>query len=136
MVEQFRPGALLSEENPWQVEPIAGICDAGEAPEATVRRGALEEAGCTLGDIVPACAYLVSPGCADEKVSVFCAAVDSTRIAKLGGMDAEHEETLLHVMDFANCLEGLREQRFSYALTIVALQWLALHREELRQAWR
>ena len=38
MVEQFRPDALLSGENPWQVEPIAGICDVGETPEATVRR--------------------------------------------------------------------------------------------------
>ena len=36
---------------------------------------------------------------------------------------------------FATCLEGLRKQRFSYALTILALQWLTLHREELRQAW-
>ena len=135
MVEQFRPGALLSGENPWQVEPIAGICDVGETPEATVRREAMEEAGCTLGHIVPACAYLVSPGCVDEKVHVFCGSVDSSTIGTLGGMETENEETIVHVLDFATCLEGLRKQRFSYALTILALQWLTLHREELRQTW-
>tara|TARA_B100000674_G_scaffold457937_1_gene433739 strand:- start:208 stop:573 length:366 start_codon:yes stop_codon:yes gene_type:complete len=30
MVEKFRPSALLSGENPWQVEPIAGICDVAK----------------------------------------------------------------------------------------------------------
>ena len=99
MVEQFRPGALLSGENPWQVEPIAGICDVGETPEATVRREAIEEAGCTLGHIVPACAYLVSPGCIDEKVYVFCGSVDSSTIGTVGGMETENEETIVHVLD-------------------------------------
>ena len=56
-------------------------------------------------------------------------------IGKLGGMETENEETIVHVLDFATYLEGLRKQRFSYALTILALQWLTLHREELRQAW-
>ena len=50
-------------------------------------------------------------------------------------METENEETIVHVLDFATCLEGLRKQRFSYALTILALQWLTLHREELRQTW-
>ena len=50
-------------------------------------------------------------------------------------METENEETVVHVLDFATYLEGLRKQRFSYALTILALQWLTLHREELRQAW-
>ena len=60
MVEQFRPGAPLSGEKPWQLEPIVGICDFGGSPEATVRREAMEEAGCTLGQIVPACANSAS----------------------------------------------------------------------------
>lgn len=135
MVEQFRPGALLSGKNPWQVEPIAGICDADEAPEETVRREAMEEAGCTLERIVTACTYLVSPGCVEEKVTVFCASTDSTQIAELGGMSTEQEETLVHVLDFETCLKGLHDNRFTYALTIVALQWLALHRDGLRRDW-
>ena len=95
----------------------------------------MEEAGCTLGHIMLACAYLVSPDCVDEKVSVFCGSVDSSTSGKLGGMETENEETVVHILDSAICLEGLRKQRFSYALTILALQWLTLHREELRQAW-
>ena len=51
-----------------------------ETPEATVRREAMEEAGCTLSHIVPACAYLVSPGCVDEKVSVFCSSATAQRL--------------------------------------------------------
>ena len=122
MVEQFRPGALLSGENPWQVEPIAGICDVGETPEVTVRRKAMEEAGCTLGHIVPACAYLVSPGRVDEIMSVFCGSVDNSAIGKPGGMELENEETIVHVLEFATCIEGMREQRSAYALIVLALQ--------------
>ena len=100
-----------------------------------MRREAIEEAGCTLGHIVPACAYLVSPDCIDEKAYVFCGSVDSSTIGTVGGMETENEETIVHVLDFATCLEGLRKQRFSYALTILALQWLTPHRKELRQTW-
>ena len=84
---------------------------------------------------MPASAYLISTGCIDEKVSVFCGLVESSTIGKLGGMETENEETIVHVLDFATCLESLRKQRFSYAFTILALQWLTLHRDELRQAW-
>jgi ADP-ribose pyrophosphatase len=55
MVERFRPSAYLSGESAWPLEPIAGICDKGEVPEETARREAIEEAGCTLGELIPIC---------------------------------------------------------------------------------
>jgi ADP-ribose pyrophosphatase len=39
VVEQFRPGPYLrGDTHPWCLEPAAGRCDAGEAPEETARR--------------------------------------------------------------------------------------------------
>ena len=136
MVEQFRPGAYLGSENAWQLEPIAGICDEGETPEETVRREAIEEAGCALGELVSICDYMVSPGCVNETVAVFCAKVDASAVANRGGNAMEHEETEVQIVDFNTCMQCLNEGKFGYALTIIALQWLALHREALRENWR
>jgi ADP-ribose pyrophosphatase len=135
MVEQFRPGAYLSGESAWQLEPIAGICDNGEVPEETAQREAIEEAGCTLGELVPICDYIASPGCVNEKVSVFCAKVDISTVPNWGGNVVEHEETKVHIVDFKTCMRYLNEGNFGYALTIIALQWLALNRDALREDW-
>lgn len=49
LVEQFRAGPLArQEENPWRLEPIAGLIDRGETPEEAGLREAHEEAGLTL----------------------------------------------------------------------------------------
>ena len=61
-----------------------------------MRREAIEEAGCTLGHVVPAYAYLVSPCCVEEKkMNVFCGSVDSSTIGTLGGMKTENDETIV-----------------------------------------
>ena len=71
LIEQFRTGAYAAlaspwfdadETSPWLIEIIAGIIEDGEDPEAVVRREALEEAGCEIGEIEPLFHFLVSPG--------------------------------------------------------------------------
>ena len=135
MVEQFRPGAHLSGDDGWQLEPVAGICETGESPEATVHREALEEAGCRLGRLKPVCTYHVSPGCVEERVSVFCGEVDASGVATRAGDPSEQEETRVQVLAFDDAVRCLSAGRFKYALTILSLQWLALHREALRAEW-
>ena len=68
LVEQFRIGALSAGENPWVVEIVAGIIEEGETAPEVARREALEEAGCTVTDLLPIHDYLVSPGCSSETV--------------------------------------------------------------------
>ena len=48
LIEQFRIGAYAAGLEPWLIEPVAGIVEAGETPEAVARREAIEEAGCEL----------------------------------------------------------------------------------------
>ena len=49
LVEQFRAGPFArQEENPWCLEPIAGLIDQGETPEEAGLREAHEEKGLTL----------------------------------------------------------------------------------------
>jgi ADP-ribose pyrophosphatase len=104
MVEQFRPGAYLSGESAWQLEPIAGICDKGEVPAETAQREAIEEAGCTLGELVPICDYTNGPSCMNEKVSVFGAKVDISTVPNWDENVVEHEETKVNIVYFKTCM--------------------------------
>ncbi len=58
LIEQFRAGPLLrGDPRPWQVEAIAGRIDGADTPEDTARREAIEEAGLTLGALLPVAGY-------------------------------------------------------------------------------
>ena len=49
LVEQFRAGPFArQEENPWCLEPIAGLIDQSKTPEEAGLRESHEEAGLTL----------------------------------------------------------------------------------------
>ena len=135
LVRQFRPGALLANASGWEMEPIAGICEDGESPQATVEREAMVEAGCRFDALEDICVYNVSPGCVNEAVAVFFGCVDSQSVDASGGDTAEHEETEVCVVDFDAFKADLDGGKFTYALTIIAAQWLVLNREMLREKW-
>ena len=136
LVEQFRPGTWLSGRDPWQFEPPAGMIQDGEDVETVARRETMEEAGCEIQDFEPICQYLVSPGCATELVHIFCGRVDSETIKmSFGGNADEHEDTRIHILDSSAAIASLSQGCFDYSLTIICLQWLALHRDDLRARW-
>ena len=135
LVRQFRPGALIAGSTGWELEPIAGICENGELPIHTVRREAMEEAGCRINTLEKICSYNVSPGCVQEPVSVFCGCVDSQSVLKVGGDASEHEETEVFVLTFDELQSDLLCGNFTYVLTIIAAQWLLLNRDRLREKW-
>jgi len=135
LVRQFRPGALLAGASGWELEPIAGICDTGELPTDTVRREAMEEAGCRIDALEEVCVYNVSPGCVNEPVSVYCGRIDSQSVQAAGGDATEHEETEVCVMTFEDFKSALSSGTFTYALTIIAAQWLVLNHTSLREKW-
>jgi ADP-ribose pyrophosphatase YjhB (NUDIX family) len=64
LVEQFRVGGVGVLDDPWLVEPVAGIIEHGEDAHQVARREATEEAGLELLDLVPACTYFASPAAA------------------------------------------------------------------------
>jgi ADP-ribose pyrophosphatase len=135
MLEQFRIGALEAEGGPWLYEIVAGMIDAGESADAVVRREAIEEAGCDILALEFICEYLVSPGGTSERISLYCAKVDAEGVGGIHGLDEENEDIRVQAVSFAEAWQWLEQGRINSASPIIAMQWLAMHRERLREKW-
>lgn len=136
LIEQFRIAPYACGEPPWLVETIAGVVEAGEAPEAVARREAMEEAGCVLaGPLQRVARFYVSPGGTSEHVDVFCGRCDTSKLGGLHGVEAEGEDIRVVVVALEEALRWLDAGRLQSAPAIVALQWLALHRSRLDGEW-
>ena len=135
LVEQFRIGALENPGGAWLMETVAGVCDEGEDPREVIRREVREEAGCDAQDLVEIAQFYVSPGGSTERVHLFCARVDSASAGDLQGLAHEGEDIRVHVLAAEQALDRLRAQTIDTGYTIIALQWLALYRSELRKRW-
>jgi ADP-ribose pyrophosphatase len=135
LIEQFRIGALGVIAEPWLFEPVAGIIEPGEQAVEVARREAVEEAGLELLDLIPACTYFASPGGSTETCQVFIGRVDAAAAGGIFGVAHEGEDIKVHVVPLEDALDWLRNGRIHAVTTIVALQWLALHRAELTARW-
>ncbi len=136
LIEQFRPGALAAGVAPWMIEIVAGIVDVGETAEEVARREAMEEAGLALGELVPACEGLASPGVLTERVAIYCGRADSAGAGGIHGLDHEGEDIRAFSLGFDEAMALLGRGEIANMISIVALQWLALNREMLRARWR
>ncbi|MCP8465127.1 NUDIX domain-containing protein [Pseudomonas sp. ZM23] len=135
LVEQFRVGAMDAGVNPWLLELVAGLIDKDEVPEEVARREAVEEAGLTLGSLWPISQYLPSPGGSNELVHLFVGRCDSSTATGIHGLEEEGEDIRVHVMPFEGALQAVRDGRINNAASMLALQWLALNRAEVRGLW-
>lgn len=135
LIEQFRIGALDKSANPWLLELVAGLIDKDEQPEEVARREAMEEAGLTLGALWPISVYYPSPGGSDERVHLFVGRCDSVGAGGIHGLEEEGEDIRVHVLSFEDALARVRDGRIDNAASIMALQWLALNRDEVRGLW-
>lgn len=135
LIEQFRPGALGVEPDPWLIETIAGIVEPGEAIEDVAKREAKEEAGLDLRELEPAIRYFASPGGSTETVDLFVARIDAANAGGLFGLAEEGEDIKVHVISLDQAISWLSEGRIKVATTIIALQWLFLNRGRLCAAW-
>lgn len=136
LVEQFRIGALEAPEGPWLLEIVAGMIAAGETPVEVVRREAMEEAHCALQELEFICDYMVSPGGTSERLSLYCGKVDTTGLGGIYGSPEEDEDIRVTVVSYEEALGLLRHGKIISAAPIIALQWLQLHHETLRQRWQ
>ncbi|MBT3170321.1 MAG: ADP-ribose diphosphatase [Rhodospirillaceae bacterium] len=135
MQEQFRIGALEAPGSPWLLEIVAGIIDAGESAEEVARREAVEEAGLQLQDIHHIQDYLASPGGTTERVSLFVGRVDSSNAGGIFGLAVEAEDIRVRVLPFEQAMAELAGRPINVASIVIAMQWLALNRDMLRQIW-
>jgi len=135
MIEQFRIGALESSRGAWLLEVVGGLVEQGEDPCEVARREAREEAGCRILDMISICDFYVSPGTATERIHLFCARVDATHAGGIHGIAEEGEDIRVEVLGAEDAIGELYSGRVNSTSSIIALQWLAAHRPELRKRW-
>ena len=136
LIRQFRAGAYVAGRHPWIWEIVAGIIEPGEAPEELVRREAVEEASLELREVIPVHDVILSPGACSEGCVIFVGHVDSGAAGGIHGLESEGENILVKPVSFAEARTMLEHGEIGNAVAVIALQWLALHRDEVRARWQ
>ena len=136
LIEQFRIGAYAAGRDPWLVEIVAGIVEDGESPRDVALRELGEEAGQTADLVEPIGEVMLSPGGTSETIALFCARTDASGAEGIHGLADEHEDIRVTALPFADALAAVDGGDIVSAPAIIALQWLALNRDRLRERWR
>ncbi|MEE1868672.1 NUDIX domain-containing protein [Pseudomonas auratipiscis] len=135
LIEQFRVGAMGKIANPWLIELVAGLIDKDEQPEEVAHREAQEEAGLVFKALWPMTRYFPSPGGSDELVHLYLGQCSSLGAGGLHGLEEEGEDIRVKVWAFEDAMQAVRDGLIANAASIIALQWLALNRDEVRGLW-
>ncbi len=135
LVEQLRLGAFAhGDPRPWLLEPVAGMIDAGEPPEAAARRETLEEAGLTLGALHPVARYYPSPGGIAQVMTSYIGIADlPDDVTGIGGHLSEGEDILSHLVPYDLAVRMLAQGDMANAPLVLSMQWLMMNRDRLRE---
>ncbi|AHE69204.1 TPA: ADP-ribose diphosphatase [Enterobacter ludwigii] len=136
LVEQIRIAAYDVSASPWLLEMVAGMIEKGESVEDVARREALEEAGLVVGRTKPVLSYLASPGGTSERLSIMVGEVDATTAEGIHGLADENEDIRVHVVSREQAYQWVEEGKIDNAASVIALQWLQLHYQTLRNEWK
>lgn len=136
LIRQFRAGTYVAGRHPWAWEIVAGIIEEKETAEIMIRRETVEEAGLEVGELIPIQNVMLTPGACSEACQIFLGRIDSSKAGGVFGLAEEHEDILVKVMSFADAYAMVERNEVDNAVGVIALQWLALHRDEVRKRWR
>jgi len=136
LIRQFRVGVVDERGSPWLLELVAGLIDTDEAPEEVALRESDEESGLRPADLIRICDYYNSPGGSNERVTLYCGRVDSGDAGCVHGLAEEHEDIEVVVLGFDEAMTAVETGVINNAMSIIAIQWLALNKSRLRQLWR
>lgn len=129
LIRQFRLGAQLALSKGDMIEVPAGRVEPGEDVAAAAHRECREEIGVAPDALVPIFDLMPSPGCSDEHMFFFLAAVDAARVPVRAGAEHEQENTRPIRAPVSRALEALAAGQLHYGAAVLALQWFALNRE-------
>jgi ADP-ribose pyrophosphatase len=135
LIEQFRAGAFQHPDRVWLVEIVAGAIEEGETAEEVAYRESIEEAGCEIEQLTEISQFYTTPGGSSERLTLYCGKVDSTQAGGIHGLDHEDEDILVRVVTFDEAYRMLEDGDIESAIPIIAIQWLALNKEKLKQKW-
>ena len=135
LIEQFRAGAILQPDRAWLVEIVAGAIEEGETAIEVAYRESIEEAGCEIQEFIVINEFYTTPGGASERITLFCGKIDSTKVGGIHGLDHEDEDIWVRSVDFDEAYRMVESNEIESAIPIIAIQWLALNKEKIRQKW-
>jgi ADP-ribose pyrophosphatase len=135
LIEQFRAGALIQPDRAWLVEIVAGAIEEGETAEEVAYRESFEEAGCEILDLMVINEFYTTPGGASERITLFCGRVDSEKVGGIHGLDHEDEDIWVRTVDFSVAYQMVESNEIESAIPIIAIQWLALNKQKLKDKW-
>lgn len=141
LIRQFRVGMFAESstagdpESPWPLEIVAGMVGSGEGFEEAALRESKEESNCVPTDLTKVCEYYNNPGGSNEKIILFCGRIDSRNAGGIYGLPQEHEDIEVQVLGYEDAIALIDSGEINNAMTIIALQWLQLHHQELLDSW-
>lgn len=136
LIEQFRVGALDHPVSPWLLEVVAGLVEPGESLEDVAHRELEEEAGLSVDRLLPIYDIMLSPGGSNERIALYCGLTDLKGKSGIFGLPEEGEDIRLNVISRAEAMAALKEGKCDNAPLTIALQWLALHYDEIQRGDR
>lgn len=138
LIEQFRIGALNDTDSPWLIEIVAGMIDGDERPEISAIRELKEEIGVYITEdkLHRICEEYATPGGASEKTTVFVANADLSKLESHGGLDCEGEDIRVFKAPLTEAYRQIGLGRIKNAVTILAIQYLLIEKEKVKQIFR
>ncbi len=136
LIEQFRAGCLPLGKHPWPLEIPAGVLVGNDIPTQVAYNEAMEEAGCTVTELLPICDFFVSPGGCDEYLNLYCGKIDATDAGGIHGLKHEHEDIRVLNVTYDEAIQKLNTGEIKTVPAIIALQWLQLNRDKLQSLWK
>lgn len=132
-VQQARMGAIgRGEAQPFLLEPVAGLIDPGERPEAAARREASEEAGLDFDALEEIAKCYASPGGSTSFFHCYLGLCDiSSSDPWFGGAQNEDEDIRVLPMDYVDALALLDDGQIDVAPLAMMMHWLARHHARL-----
>ncbi|TLS68685.1 NUDIX domain-containing protein [Mariprofundus erugo] len=122
LLEQFRIGPAMRDDNPWLIEIVAGIVDAGESIEQAIMREAHEESGFVPYQTTWLGRYYTTPGACSERIDLFLGLVDSTApVGDGGGIADEHEDIRISWVSRTAAMQMLAEGRIASGAPMLAM---------------
>lgn len=132
LVRQLRAAMLLAGGRSETLEIVAGLVEEGEAPEASIRREAMEEAGLAIREIEPVVVMQTMPGISTERIHLYLGAYAAAdRTGPGGGVAAEAEDITVAELPLADLAAMADRGDLPDAKTMLLLQTLRLRRPEL-----
>ena len=137
LIEQFRVGPYIKgDENPWVLEPIAGLIDEGETPESAGIREAQEEAHLEIKRLELVARSYPSPGISTEFFHQYIGIVELLDSSNLiAGLSSENEDIRSHIFEYEQFFEMIESGKVKVGPLILLGLWLSKNRNRLRKTY-